>query len=320
MDSFALNSLLDWEWSSCPETLALFVHLLSRASDRERKWRGITIPKGGFVTTLDELAERSGLTYKQVRTHLKRLVSSGDITLGRAHKYTLITICESANYDCEISDEGRERAERGQEKGREKADTTNCNAESYEDEIENEGRKRADNSEKCESPLYSLINNNHSYSEIENKKKEMGSKEPPKKEQQETEKSPVPDAVPVSGKSPPFDLAFVSEELLPDFLEFIDMRRKIRKPLKTPAGVKARYNKLMTLSDGDTELARKIIRQSIGYEWQDFYQLKSQDNGKSNNATHFRSEEDFADRTYDSTLPDWSPSGGSPGADEELLP
>ena len=118
MDSFALNSLLDWEWSSCPETLALFVHLLSRASDKERKWRGITIPKGGFVTTLDELAERSGLTYKQVRTHLKRLVSSGDIALEATNKYTIITICESANCDCENSDEGRQRADKGQTKGR----------------------------------------------------------------------------------------------------------------------------------------------------------------------------------------------------------
>ncbi len=321
MDSFALNSsLLDWEWSSCPETLALFIHILFRASDKERRWQGILIPKGGFVTTMAELAETSRLSCKQVRTHLKRIVSSGFASVKATNRYTIITISDIERYECKNCDEGKQRANKGQTKGKQNAVVTDCDADCYECENENEGKQRANKTENCDSPLYSLINNNHSYSEIENKKKEMGSKEPPKKEQQETEKSPISDAPPVSGKSPPFDLAFVREELLPDFLEFIDMRRKIRKPLKTPAGVKARYKRLMTLSEGDTELARKIIRQSIGYEWQDFYPLKTQDNGKNNIATHLRSEEDFSDRHYDTTLPDWDPPGGDSGADEELLP
>ena len=323
MDSFTLNSnLLDWEWSSCPETLALFIHLLFRASTEERRWRGITIPKGGFITTLDELAERSGLTYKQVRTSLKRLVSSGDIALKVTNRYTLVTICVFANYDCENSDEGRQRTDRGQTEGRQKADTTDCGAESCKDEIEEEGRQRADNSENCDSPLVSNNNNiNILDLEIENKKKERVSKDTPKKEQQETEIAAVSKPPSPAAKSPPYTLDFVSEELLPDFQEFLDMRKKIRKPLKTQVGVKARYNRLMTLSDGDTELAREIIRQSIEKEWQDFYQLKTQDNnGKNNISVNLRSEEDFSNRHYDTTLPDWTPSGGDSGIDEELLP
>ncbi len=323
MDSFALNSsLLDWEWSSCPETLALFIHILFRASDKERRWQGILIPKGGFVTTIPELAKHSGLTYKQVRTSLKRLASSGDIALDRAHRCTLITLCESAIYDCKNCNEGRVRADRGQSEGRVNIATTSYESETCEGELFDGGRERADNSENCDSPIYSLINNNHSYSEIENKKKERVSKDTPKKEQQETEiaatlKPPSPAA-----KSPPYNLDFVSAELLQDFQDFLDMRKKIRKPLKTQTGVKTRYNRLMTLSDGDTELARKIIRQSIGNEWQDFYQLKTQDqnNGKNNIAVNLRSEKDFSDRHYDTTLPDWDSPGGDSDIDEELLP
>ena len=102
MDTVTLqSSLLDWEWVSCPETLALWVHILLRASNEDRRWRGILIPKGSVMTTLAELAEASGLSVWQVRVSLKRLVSTSDITLKSTNKFTLITICESDSCDNE---------------------------------------------------------------------------------------------------------------------------------------------------------------------------------------------------------------------------
>ncbi len=344
MDAITLySSLLDWEWASCPETLSLWVHILFRASDEERRWKGITIPKGGFVTNLAELSEGSGLSVKQVRTHLKRLVSSGYIILKGTNKYTLITIYNSDTCDRKNKDEGKQRANKGQTKGKQNISATDCKPDSYESTNDEQGNQRANNTQNSRAMFINNINKYKS-SRIENKKKERVSKDTPKKEEQEKELDAVAAAIdaladectcglePCSnpctavsdacslGRSG-LNLDFIDSELLPTFLEYLEMRRKIRKPIKTQRAITARYNKLKVLSDGDTALAKKIIQQSIDYEWQDFYQLKSEDNGSNNNRqARFRSEEDFSDRHYDTTLSDWTPSGGGSGADEELLP
>ena len=348
MDTVTLqSSLLDWEWVSCPETLALWVHILFRASSEDRRWRGILIPKGSVMTTLAELAEASGLSFKQVRTHLKRLVSSGYIILKGTNKYTLITICDSDTCECKNEEEGNQRANKGQSEGNQNIPAIDCESESYKNETNEQGNQPTNNIGKNDEMLFSkLINNNKSSSQIENKKKERVAKATPKKDEQKTEMQRIEDEInaladeiasgtcacadPCSDpfasapakkdKAPAFDLSFVDKDLLPDFLDFIAMRREIKQPIKTQRGVNGRYKKLMRLSGGDTALAKEIIRQSIEYEWQDFYQLKSQDNGKNNIAAHLRSEEDFSDRHYDTTLPDWSPSGGGAGSAEELLP
>lgn len=349
MDTVTLqSSLLDWEWVSCPETLALWVHILFRASEVERKWRGITVPKGGFITNLEELSEGTGLSVWQVRTHLKRIASSGIASVKATNKYTLITISDIESYDCKNTDAHKQTTNKPQTSHKQNVAASDYECDACEAERSEAHKQTTNNIEKNDEMLFSkLINNNKSSSsQIENKKKERVAKATSKKDEQKTEMQRIEDEInaladeiasgtcacadPCSDpfasapakkdKAPAFDLSFVDKDLLPDFLDFIAMRREIKQPIKTQRGVNGRYKKLMRLSGGDTALAKEIIRQSIEYEWQDFYQLKSQDNGKDNIAAHLRSEEDFSDRHYDTTLPDWSPSGGGAGTAEELLP
>ena len=74
------RKLLEWEWYSDVNTKTLFIHCLLRANWREGKWQGIHYLPGEFITSLPSLAEESGLTVRQVRTSLNKLISTGELT------------------------------------------------------------------------------------------------------------------------------------------------------------------------------------------------------------------------------------------------
>ena len=92
------RSLLDWEWYSDANTFRLFVHCLLRANHKEKKWQGITIDRGSFVTSYQHLALDLGLTVQNVRTSLNKLKSTGELTHKSHSKYGIITINNYDNY------------------------------------------------------------------------------------------------------------------------------------------------------------------------------------------------------------------------------
>lgn len=69
------------------------------------------------------------------------------------------------------------------------------------------------------------------------------------------------------------------ERLNQAFVDFVEMRKKIKKPLVTDRAVTRAMNRLQRLSNGDNDLAIQILEQSIFHDWQDLYELKD---GKNN--------------------------------------
>lgn len=70
---------------------------------------------------------------------------------------------------------------------------------------------------------------------------------------------------------------FANDEMLNDaFNEFILMRSRIKKPLTTTQAINRMINRLQNLSQGDNDLAVKILRQSVDFCWQDVYELKEE--------------------------------------------
>ena len=67
---------------------------------------------------------------------------------------------------------------------------------------------------------------------------------------------------------------FEDEELNNKFLEFLSMRKKIRKPVRTDRALKALLKKLHELSGGDVGLMKQIIDQSLDKEWLGLFELK----------------------------------------------
>ena len=76
---------------------------------------------------------------------------------------------------------------------------------------------------------------------------------------------------------------FEDDELNNKFLEFLDMRKKTRRPLRTDRGINAAVNKIRTLAGDDTELAKKIMDQSLDHEWGGFFALHTSNARAVNN-------------------------------------
>ena len=88
----------EWEWYSDTNTVRLFLHLLLRVNYRERRWKGIIIPRGSMVTSLAALAAETTLSVQNVRTCLAHLKSTSEIRVETTPCYTLITVNNYARY------------------------------------------------------------------------------------------------------------------------------------------------------------------------------------------------------------------------------
>lgn len=87
-------SLIDWEWFHDPNTFVVFAHLLLRANRKQQKYAGDVIKRGEVLASLDFLAKDTGLSIQNVRTALKNLKSTHDITqrkIGKNAVYAIVS-------------------------------------------------------------------------------------------------------------------------------------------------------------------------------------------------------------------------------------
>lgn len=72
---------------------------------------------------------------------------------------------------------------------------------------------------------------------------------------------------------PEFIFNEFSTKLTAELNEFIEFRKKIKKPIKTQRGFDFLQNSVCKLSNSDIDTAKKIIEQSINKEWLGFFAL-----------------------------------------------
>lgn len=252
--------------------ITLWINILMRSDDN-----------GVLTISLRKLAEVCGLSLQQVRRVLATQVATHLITQVATHFDTTITICNYNSY-----------------KGQENADNTPSNTPSN---IVGNAPKEVssfslDRNEKESTKEKDKINLNTISQE---NKKETIAKAIAKKET-DVVLSLAGTAEKIGCKkssAPQFDLSMVTPELMPDFLEYIDMRKKIRAPIHTQRAVNARWKTLVRLSGGDITEARKIIGQSLEHEWQDFYSLRSDEKEeKLRQKKKSSSFDDYSDDKY----------------------
>ena len=90
------SKFINWEWYKDKNTKCVFIHCLISANWKDGKFEGIVIPRGSFVTSLKSLSEDLGMTVQEVRTSLKHLISTNELTSKSTNKYRIITI---VNYE-----------------------------------------------------------------------------------------------------------------------------------------------------------------------------------------------------------------------------
>lgn len=95
------RSILEWEWWSDINTCRVFTYILLKANWKDASYKGTTVPRGSFVSSLSKLSEETKLTENEVRTAIKHLKSTGEITSKAHNKFTVFTV---KNYDAYQSD------------------------------------------------------------------------------------------------------------------------------------------------------------------------------------------------------------------------
>ena len=83
------RNMLDWEWYLDSNIVRLFIHLLLKANWEDKKWCGILIKRGSFVTSHGSLSEETKLSIQQIRTCLSKLKLTDEILIKSTNKHTL---------------------------------------------------------------------------------------------------------------------------------------------------------------------------------------------------------------------------------------
>lgn len=86
------RKILEWEWYSDINTCRLFVHLLLKANWKPGKFMGVDVDRGSLATSLQNLASETGLSVQNIRTSLKKLKTTGELTVNQHPKFSVITI------------------------------------------------------------------------------------------------------------------------------------------------------------------------------------------------------------------------------------
>ena len=92
------RGIMDWEWWDDDKVLKLWLTILLLANWEDKKWHGMTIPRGSLWTSIESLSEASGLSPQEVRTALCKLVSTNNITSKATNRGRLITVVKYGDF------------------------------------------------------------------------------------------------------------------------------------------------------------------------------------------------------------------------------
>ena len=90
------RKMLKWEWYSDTNTKVLFLHCLLKANWKDSRFEGIEVPRGSFISGRKKLAKELNMSEQEIRTALKHLISTNELTSKATSKFTIITI---VNYE-----------------------------------------------------------------------------------------------------------------------------------------------------------------------------------------------------------------------------
>lgn len=92
------RKMLDWEWFKDINTCYLFYYFLLKANWTDGKFRGISVNRGSFITSLQHISVETGLSIQQIRTSIEKLKVTNEITCKATNKYTLISVVKYNDY------------------------------------------------------------------------------------------------------------------------------------------------------------------------------------------------------------------------------
>jgi hypothetical protein len=98
------REILKWEWFQEPAMVQFYIYLLASASHNEYSWKGRTYKMGELPFGFRAASEQTGLSAQTVRTCVKRLKSTHEITIESSPQGSVITILNWDKYQLLTND------------------------------------------------------------------------------------------------------------------------------------------------------------------------------------------------------------------------
>ena len=117
------RQIQNWEWYTDSATVHFFIHCILSANWKDKRWQGKEVKRGQFITSYAHLSMQTGLSVKQIRIRIDRLVDSGEIEYKGASNHSVITVCNYNTYQPKHVEEGKQKTHKGQSKGNQRATT-----------------------------------------------------------------------------------------------------------------------------------------------------------------------------------------------------
>ncbi len=108
------RKILDWKWYQDATTFRVFIHLILKANVFDNDFQNITVHRGQLVTSYGHIAgdlgfyKNSNINVEPIRTAIRHLKKTGEITTERIQKGLLITINNYEKYQGEVMQNNQE--------------------------------------------------------------------------------------------------------------------------------------------------------------------------------------------------------------------
>jgi len=97
------RKILEWRWYNRPNTFRVFIHILLKANYVDKEWEKTIIKRGTFVTSSLKLSSELGLSRTKIRTAIKHLTETKEISVSTNKNYMLVTVNKYDSYQFDIS-------------------------------------------------------------------------------------------------------------------------------------------------------------------------------------------------------------------------
>lgn len=104
------RQVLQWEWYTDANTCRVFLHCLLKANWKDGSFRGRSIPRGSFITSVATLAHDLKLSSKQIRVALEHLKETNEVAIKTTPQYSIITVVNYETYQDDGKQNGKQTA------------------------------------------------------------------------------------------------------------------------------------------------------------------------------------------------------------------
>lgn len=119
------RQLITWEWYDDINVKVVFIHLLLKCNHKAWKWRWVEIQRWETLTWINVLSQEIWLSVQKIRTAIKKLKSTNEITINSTSAFSIIKLNNYNNYQDSNTQDNKQAT--NEQQASNKALTTNKN-------------------------------------------------------------------------------------------------------------------------------------------------------------------------------------------------